>query len=81
MFWEILDGLNSENLSKRATELQGTLVNLGDGDLIQFQNKAVSNYRLIFKPPLYHLYCAAFDGEVDSDGLTDFCSNIILSGK
>jgi Protein of unknown function (DUF4240) len=79
MLWTTIDALRSENLRERARELENSLDILTDPQVVQFQNEAVSAFRLIFRSAIRDLYCAAFEGEVNDMGFADMCSNLILA--
>jgi len=80
MLWTIIDNLKSSKLSLRASELRSVLDSQSDSKIVEFQSEAASAFRLLFTPEIYYLYCAAYEGEVNGEGLRDFCSNIMLSG-
>lgn len=81
MLWETIDSLVNTELSLRADELRGRLEGWGDEELALFQREAGEVYGRVFSPAVYHLYCIAFEGETNGDGLTDFCENLMLSGR
>jgi len=81
MLWRTIDYLESDKLSLRVKELANVLDALKDADLIEFQNEYVRAFRLMFKKPIYELYCSAFEGEVNQMGLVDFSNNIMLTGQ
>lgn len=81
MFWETIDSLAKRDLSDRADELRERLEGWGDEELAVFQREAGEVYVRVFSPAVYHLYCIAFEGETNGDGLTDFCENLMLSGR
>lgn len=80
MLWKTIDNLTSKELPRRGAELRQRLESFSDQDLVLFQNQAVEVFRLLFTSRTYYLYSAAFDGETNGSGLTDFCSNLMLSG-
>lgn len=80
MLWETIDSLTNSNLRLRAVELRQRLESCSDDELALFNREADKVYRQLFVPPIYHLYCIAFEGEANGSGLTDFCSNLMLSG-
>lgn len=80
MLWRTINNLTSKELPGRGAELRQRLESFSDQDLVLFQHQAVEVFRLLFTSRIYYLYCAAFDGETNGSGLTDFCSNLMLSG-
>ncbi|MEN3943018.1 hypothetical protein WJU23_17095 [Prosthecobacter sp. SYSU 5D2] len=62
-------------------ELRQHLENFSDHELVLFQAEAANIFSKLFSPRSYHLYCAVFSDEANGSGLTDFCSNLILSGR
>lgn len=81
MLWDIINDLKGECLREKALELRQRLEVLNDQELMVFHCEAVETFRLLFGPRMYYLYSAAFEGEANGSGLTDFCSNLILSGR
>jgi hypothetical protein len=80
MLWTVIDNLKSSKLSLRSRELKTVLDALNDAEIVEFQSEAASAFRQLFTPGIYYLYCAVYEGEVNGEGLRDFCSNIMLSG-
>lgn len=81
MLWETIDSLANTELSLRSDELRERLEGCSDQELALFCREAVEVYRRVFVPRNYRLYCIAFEGETNGSGLTDFCSNLMLSGR
>ena len=81
MLWQTIDNLSGLDLSRRAAELRQQLEHASDQDLVLFHRDADEVFRQLFTPRIYRLYCVAFEGETNGSGLTDFCSNLMLSGR
>lgn len=81
MLWDIINHLKSNTLRERSRELRAKLAGISDFGLIKFHCEAISAYKDLFNQHLRILYSAVFEGETNGSGLTDFCSNIILSGQ
>ncbi|RYZ79423.1 MAG: DUF4240 domain-containing protein [Proteobacteria bacterium] len=81
MLWSTIDNLKNMELASRAVELREKLRSFNDQELVSFHQEAVSAFRELFTPEVYHLYCSVYDGEVNDSGLTDFCSNVMLAGR
>lgn len=81
MMWKIINALPTTTLLKRAELMVAQLRMRSNSDLLEFHVQASRAFREAFSTSTYRLYCAAFHGEANGGGLTDFCSNLIISGE